>query len=293
MKKIPYCVPQIIESVLETAKIVSDEVFIHKKVLNTVIDKVANMDELVDSEHDLMLCCLRTAYKALGAKDPYEQKKQAYNIFVESQKDFFNEFISTQPDPLTARITIAAALNYSYLCIGSCNGMDISKIIQKLVTKDPLPESEINEFSRATKNAESILYIVASAGEIVADSILIEELAKKYNLTVAVASHPLICRAIVTDAEFCGIDKYAEVIDPGADMYGIHMEKVSKNFREHFKNSDVVIVKNGVNAETLEDCGRDYFVLGADRREKLHHLKPHNNVDFSTNIRKFLDYIEA
>ena len=46
MKKIPYCVPQIIEAVLDTAMIVSDEEFIHKKVLNAVIDKIANMDEL-------------------------------------------------------------------------------------------------------------------------------------------------------------------------------------------------------------------------------------------------------
>lgn len=289
MKKIPYCVPQIIETVLDTAKIVSDEVFIHKKVLNTVIDKIANLEKLGDSAHDLLLCCLRTAYKALGAKDPYEQTKNAYNEFVRSQQTFFDELIAEAADQFAMKLNIAAALNYKFLCIGWCTGADMEKTVRKLIIHDRIAESEIETFRRIGKKAETLLYIVASAGEIVADAVLIREFARKYQVTVAVSSHPVICRATAADAQFCNLAEAAEIIDPGADMYGVHLEKASRNFREHFKNSDIVLVKNGVNTETIEGCGRDYFVLGADKRDKA----AESSTGLSTNIRKFLEYIEA
>ena len=246
-----------------------------------------------DSEHDLMFRCVRAAYKALGAKDPYEQKKMDYNYFVKQQQDFFEEIVNKADDAFVAKLNIAAAMNYRFLCLSACSGMDVTKTIKKLVKNSCIRDSEIEEFRRVGNKAQTLLYIAASAGEIVADALLIEELSSKYTIKVTVSAHPLLCRATALDAEYCKISNLAEIIDPGADMYGIHLEKASKSFREIFKSSDIILIKNGVNVETLQDCGRDYFVLGADKRDKVAVNNDKNNVSLSTNIRKFLDYIEA
>ena len=291
MKKIPYCVPEILEAVLSTAKNVSNEIFIHKKVLNTVIDEIASLEELGDSQYELMRICLRSAYKAIGARDPYEEKKQRFNAEVFSLSNLFNEYISTFEDKIEAEINIAAALNYKGICTCSLKGRCIEKRVSRLLNSDPIKKENIEEFRLKIKNASSIIYIVASAGEIVGDKILIQSLSENYKLTVAVAPHPILCRATGKDAEECGLDQYAVVVDPGVDMYGINLEKASSEFREVFKSSDVVIIKGGVNARTLSNCGRDYFVLGAGFVQGDDDDSEIGSE--STIIRKYLKYVEA
>ncbi len=291
MKKIPYCVPEIIEAVLSTAKNVSNEIFIHKKVLNTVIDEIANLGELGDSPYELMRICLRSAYKAIGASDPYEEKKHKFNDEVASLSNLFNEYTSSFDDEIEAKINIAAALNYKGICACSLNGRSIESRVKRLLYSDPIDKESIEEFKLKIKQAESIIYIVASAGEIVGDKLLVQMLAENYEVTVAVAPHPILCRATVKDAEDCGLEKHAVLVDPGVDMYGINLEKASNDFREVFKNSDVVIIKGGVNARTLRNCGRDYFVLGSGF---VHEDDGDSEIgNESTIIRKYLNYVEA
>ena len=290
MEKIPYCVPEIIEAVLCTARNVSDELFIHKKVLNTVIDKISRLEELGDSPYELMRICLRAAYKALGVSDPYEKEKQKFNDEVSELEGYFNEFVTEFEDELEARIDIAAALNCKDL--GTCllDGMCIEKGIQRLLRSKPVAGEEIAEFKRVIRNARTIIYITASAGEIVADRELVRLLSYNHDITVAVAPHPMLLRALHEDAQRSGISEFAAVVDPGADMFGLNLEKASSEFRDVFKKSDVVLIKGGVNADTLSNCGRDYFILGAG-----HTLVKNENSEFcreSTIIRKYLKYIE-
>ncbi len=290
MKKIPYCVPEIIEAVLCTAKNVSDEIFIHKKVLNTVIDKIASLEELGDSSYELMRICLRAAYKALGAKDPYEEQKDYFNDEVLRLQSYFDEYSSAFSDKLEARINIAAALNYKGFCNCLNNGRSIEKRVKRLLESEPIAKESIAELRRVIKNAKSIIYIAASAGEIAADKDLVRLLAADYEVTVAVAPQPILYRATMVDADKSGINKYADLVDPGVDMYGINLEKASSEFRDIFKKSDVVIIKGGVNAKTISSCGRDYFIIGSG-----YVTQDDDDAEFcseSTIIRKYLKYIE-
>ncbi len=294
MQKIPYCVPEIIEAVLDTAKNVSDEIFIHKKIINTVIDKIASLEDLGDSPHELMRLCLRTTYKALGATDPYEEKKKRYNEDVFALYDYFERYIANMDDKLEAKLNIAAALNYKGFCSFSFCGRSIDKRVKRIVESEPIAKDDLDDFRRVIKKAESIIYIVASAGEIAADKLLIEELAENYDVTVAVAPHPILGRATIDDARMCKLDMISTIIDPGVDMYGVLLEKASSEFREIFKSSDVVIVKAGVNSRTLTDCGRDYFVLGAGYNKSDDFDIDQTDSDIeSTIIRKYMKYMEA
>ena len=290
MKKVPYCVPEIIEAVLSTARNVSDEVFIHKKVLNTVIDKISRLEELGDSPYELMRICLRTAYKALGVSDPYEENKQRFNNEVFALGDYFSRYTAEFGDEMDARINIAAALNYKDL--GSCllAGKKVEAGIKRLLCSQAVAQEECEEFKRVIRNAGKIIYITASAGEIVADRELIRILSLNHDVTVAVASQPMLLRALHEDAQRCGLAEFATVVDPGGDMFGLNLEKASCEFRDSFKKSDVVLIKGGVNENTLSNCGRDYFVLGAGyatvKNEDSGFCKE------STIIRKYLKYIE-
>lgn len=294
MKKIPYCVPDIFEAVLDTAKNVSDEIFIHKKLVITVIDKIASLEELGDSPHELMRICLRAAYKALGATDPFEEKKQRYGVEVSALSHYFEEYTKKFDNSLEGKLNIAATMNYKGLCACSLSGRSIEKRVKRLLESEKINQEELKELERVLKKAQSILFIVASAGEIIADKLLIDELSENYEVKVAVAPHPILCRATEEDAIRCGLDKVATIVDPGVDMYGVLLEKASSDFREIFKNSDIIIVKAGVNSRTLNNCGRDYFILGAGySNEDDEEIDNSECCRESTIIRKYLKYVEA
>jgi uncharacterized protein with ATP-grasp and redox domains len=51
------------------------------------------------------------------------------------------------------------------------------------------------------------------------------------------------------------------VIDTGAPMLGVLLEKSSIELQEHFKSADIVICKGQANYETLCSSERDIFFL--------------------------------
>ena len=55
------------------------------------------------------------------------------------------------------------------------------------------------------------------------------------------------------DAQYVGMDKIVKVIDTGDNTPGIDFNNASQEFKETFKNSDLVILKGQGNFETLAD----------------------------------------
>jgi damage-control phosphatase, subfamily I len=74
----------------------------------------------------------------------------------------------------------------------------------------------------------------------------------------------VLLAATQTDAEAVGLPDVAEVIDPGAPMLGLFLERASTAFRETFQAADMVIAKGETHFETLSAANREiFFVLQA------------------------------
>ena len=78
-----------------------------------------------------------------------------------------------------------------------------------------------------------------------------------------VRESPVINDITLEDAKMTGMDKTATVITTGDDSPGAVWESASKDFKDHFKNADVVIAKGQGNLEGLIDVHHDhiYFML--------------------------------
>jgi hypothetical protein len=103
--------------------------------------------------------------------------------------------------------------------------------------------------------AHSVLYLTDNAGEIVFDTLLVEQL-KNMGLTVPVAvkGSPIINDATLEDAEVSGMCKVADkVITTGTDSVGLTMDEVSAEFREVYNCVDLVFAKGMGYAETLTE----------------------------------------
>jgi uncharacterized protein with ATP-grasp and redox domains len=105
------------------------------------------------------------------------------------------------------------------------------------------------------KSARTVLYLMDNAGEIVFDTLLLEQL-KNMGLTVlaAVKSGPVINDATLEDAEASGVNRIADkTITTGTDAVGLALKEVSAEFLEVYDSVDLVFAKGMGYAETLTE----------------------------------------
>jgi len=105
------------------------------------------------------------------------------------------------------------------------------------------------------KKAYNILYLTDNAGEIVFDTLLVEQLKNMgLKVIVAVKGAPIINDATMEDAEVSGMSKIADkVITTGTDAVGLALKEVSKEFLEVYDSVDIVFAKGMGYAETLTE----------------------------------------
>ncbi|MEM2440025.1 MAG: ARMT1-like domain-containing protein [Candidatus Bathyarchaeia archaeon] len=114
---------------------------------------------------------------------------------------------------------------------------------------------DTNKIYEIAKNSSKILYLADNAGEIVFDTLLVEQL-KNMGLTVIVAvkGGPVINDATMEDAEVSGMTKIADkVITTGTDAVGFAPKEFSAEFMDAYKSVDVVFAKGMGYAETLTE----------------------------------------
>ncbi len=260
MKPIPDCIPDALRLVLHTARLESDDPFIHRKVLSKVMAKLVEDPDFGLSPAELTFGCITTAYKALGVKDPYDKEKARRNRAMLGLEKSFRSYLDAASDRLDACLNLVLAGSISRDILGRTEAEQ--DILEQLHV--PLARDDRNALRKELGRAERIMYIVDAAGEIVLDKLLIEELGKKQRVVAVVAHRPVLLAATQTDAEAVGLPDVAEVVDPGAPMLGLLLERASTAFRETLQAADVVIAKGETHFETLSAADREiFFVLQA------------------------------
>jgi uncharacterized protein with ATP-grasp and redox domains len=94
-----------------------------------------------------------------------------------------------------------------------------------------------------------------NAGEIVVDSLLIEEIKKLGPSVVAVVKEgPVLNDVTMEDAILAGIPKVSDgVISTGMDSVGLVLSQSSEILRNHLRESDLIISKGMGNYETITE----------------------------------------
>lgn len=121
-------------------------------------------------------------------------------------------------------------------------------------TKD-LVIDDIDKAYELAKKANSVLYLADNAGEIVFDSLLVEQLKNMgLKVTYVVKGGPVINDATMEDVEVSSIDKLAdEVITTGCDAVGLQKKEVSAEFLRVYDSAELVFAKGMGYAETLTE----------------------------------------
>jgi hypothetical protein len=114
---------------------------------------------------------------------------------------------------------------------------------------------DVGKAYELAKKAQTVLYLTDNAGEIVFDTLLVEQLRNMgVKVIVAVKGGPVINDATLEDAEASGMSKVAEkIMTTGTNTVGFAVKEVSAEFLEAYNSLDLVFAKGMGYAETLTE----------------------------------------
>jgi len=190
--------------------------------------------------------------------DPYQQTKKLSNQKALELLPFAHKLVEegyNQQDRFKKACLCAIVGNIMEFDIPGHNFTlkDLRKII-KDATKDLVIDDVDKAYELANKTGK-VLYLADNAGEIVFDTLLVEQLKNMdVHVTFVVKSAPVINDATLADATFCGMDKLAdEVLTTGADAVGLQLKLVSQEFLKVYESAPLIFAKGMGYAETLTE----------------------------------------
>jgi uncharacterized protein with ATP-grasp and redox domains len=114
---------------------------------------------------------------------------------------------------------------------------------------------DVDKAYELAKKAKSVLYLADNAGEIVFDTLLVEQLKNMgLKVTYVVKGGPVINDATLEDVAPSGMDKLADkVVTTGTDAVGLLQKEVSPEFLKVYNAAELVFAKGMGYAETLTE----------------------------------------
>jgi len=121
-------------------------------------------------------------------------------------------------------------------------------------TKD-LVLDNIDQAYELAKKANSVLFLADNAGEIVFDTLLVEQLKNMgLNVTYVVKGGPVLNDATLEDVTCSGMDKMADkILTTGTDAVGLLKKEVSSEFLNAYEGAELIFAKGMGYAETLTE----------------------------------------
>jgi uncharacterized protein with ATP-grasp and redox domains len=258
---VPDCVPDALAQALDAARQVSDDPFIHRKVMLKAMAALAEDGDLGEDAAEIAFTCLSSAYGALGVKDPYEKEKARSNRAMLGLEKHFAAYCDGAPTRLQGALALSLA--------GAMADFDVlgraeaeREILERLELRPARDDREA--LLAALSKAERVLFAVDRAGEILLDKLLVREIARRAGQTrVVVASRPILAMATAEDARAAGLADLegVEIMDPGAWMLGLAPEKASTALQAAFAEADVVVAKGEAHFQALSMAGREVFFI--------------------------------
>ena len=114
---------------------------------------------------------------------------------------------------------------------------------------------DVDKAYELAKKAKHVLFLADNAGEIVFDTLLVEQLKNMgLKVTYVVKGGPVINDATLEDVKPSGMDKFADkVMTTGTDAVGLLPKEVSQEFLKVYEDAELVFAKGMGYAETLTE----------------------------------------
>lgn len=200
----------------------------------------------------------RLIKRITGSDDPYERSKRISNEKASKLLPYARKLIGegyAQEDRFKRACLCAIVGNMVEFDIPGHNFTfnGLKKTFRE-AGKD-LAIDDTNKAYELVKKANMVLYLADNAGEIVFDTLLVEQLKNMGStVIVAVKGGPVINDALMEDAQVSGMAKIADkIVTSGTDAVGFAPKESSAEFLNVYNSADMVFAKGMGYAETLTE----------------------------------------
>ncbi len=258
MQSKPECLYCLIKQAWNTVQMATQDETLQTDVLREAAGFLQNTD-LVNNPAVLSTPVYQIVSRITGVKDPYKKIKAETNEEAKRLLPELRKIIVESGDAIKTALHIAVAGNIIDLGIG--HTYDLKKDIHDIL-KLKFAIDDTENFLRELKPGRHLLYLGDNAGEIIFDTILVEELLKTgVQISFAVKSSPIINDALMEDARFAGLMDLVPLIETGSGDIGVNLTNASDEFRDNFEKADIILGKGHGNFETCVGMNRDVFFL--------------------------------
>lgn len=200
----------------------------------------------------------RLIKRVTGNNDPYKRRKRMSNEKAVKLLPFARKIVEegyAQQDRFKKACLCAIVGNVMEFDIpGHKFAFGSLRKLFREAGKD-LVIDDTNKIYELAKKAREILYLADNAGEIVFDTLLVEQMKNMgVKVIVSVKEEAVLNDATLQDAEVSGMSKIADkIITTGTDAVGLALKEVSKEFLDVYDSVDLVFAKGMGHAETLTE----------------------------------------
>jgi hypothetical protein len=193
----------------------------------------------------------RTIKKQTGNQDPYHDQREKSDQIALKLLPQVTKILEKNGN-LESYLKASIAGNLLDFAALGLN-LDFEDMIIPTLEKD-LSIKDSYELEQQLKKAKNVLYLADNVGEIVFDKLLIQKLLEYgVEVTVALKEEPILNDACMKDALDVGLDELAHLTTIGTDSVGIIYDDLSEEFKQKFKDADLIIAKGLGNYEGLDE----------------------------------------
>ncbi len=261
MKSSLHCLPCFLQQTIKAASLSTSDHALQKKILDTIARLLPSLD-LDKSPPENSIPVYETIARMSGCVDPFGDLKRKSNDFARSLVVDVKKPIAASSDPLHTALLFSIAGNI--IDYGSQQDFDAESALKKCLDT-PLAIDHYRELRQDLGKSKTLLYLGDNAGEIVFDSVVVENLRQLFpamEIVFAVKGSAIINDALMDDATECGLPEICRVITNGTGCPGTPLTECSTEFQDIFAKADLIISKGQGNYETLSEArAAIYFLL--------------------------------
>lgn len=199
----------------------------------------------------------RAVYEMLG-KDPYAELKKKSNEISLKLLPKARKMVEESDDPF--RTAVLCSITGNVLDFGIRSDFANADVfLEKFdhLCDEGLGYDETERMKEMSRNA-NVAYLTDNCGEVVFDTLLIEQLKKLgSHITLVVRGEPILTDATMEDVKLLGMEKMVdEVMTTERFAVGIPFWDMPEKLDRVLRESDLIIAKGMANYETLSE--RDY-----------------------------------
>jgi uncharacterized protein with ATP-grasp and redox domains len=252
------CIPCTVNAALDIASKATSDTAEIRRILLEVLKWLPEAFEEDTSPNVLHTQVCKITRKISGVKDPFKHVKTVSNETALKVYPSLCETLKSIKDDVEAlRFCLKAAIVGNMMDFevhGHRFNFENLESRFKDYLKEPLVIDDVDKLVEEISRGRRILYLADNAGEIVFDKLVAKCLKERWgcSVTMVVKGGPVLNDATLEDAKHVMLSEECDkIITTGDDTIGIIMGRVSEEFRQALKDSNIVVSKGQGNFESL------------------------------------------